>query len=83
MSLREFISIFITAAVGAWILNIVWLAALAAPVAFFWNHAVLPMADLPHIGYWRAYGILLFCFLLKSATIGVKLSAKTDHLRSE
>jgi hypothetical protein len=80
MTLRKFVSIFTTAAVAAWILNIVWLATLAGPLAFLWNHAVLPVGDLPHIGYWRAYGVLLFWFLLSSANIAVKLSTKTDRL---
>jgi hypothetical protein len=81
MTIRELISIFTTAAVVAWALNIVWLAVLAAPVSVLWNWAVVPLGGLPGIGYWRAFGLLLLWFLLRMCHVGVNVSAKSDLSR--
>jgi hypothetical protein len=75
MRLRQFLSIFTAAAVATWIFNILWLAVLAAPVSWLWNHAVAPLGGLPDIGYGRTFGLLLFWFLLCLAHAGVTLSA--------
>jgi len=76
MTIREFASIFTTAAVVAWFLNVAWLAVLAAPVSLLWNWAAVPLIGLPSIGYCRAFGLLLLWFLLRLCHLGVTVSAK-------
>lgn len=77
MNIREFVSIFTTTAVVAWIANVAWLAILAAPISWTWNWTMVPFGTFPHISYGRAYGLLLLWFLLRQAHVGLKLSAKT------
>lgn len=77
MSIREFISIFTTSAVAIWVLNVLWLAILAAPITWTCNRTVVPLGLLPAVGYWRVLGMLLLWFLLRLAHIGVKVSAKS------
>ena len=81
MTTRNFVSIFTAAAVVTWLLNVVWLAVLAAPVSLLWNWAAVPLGGLPSIGYWRAFGLLLLWFLLRLCHIGVKVTGKSDLSR--
>lgn len=76
MIIRKFASIFTTAALVIWALNIAWLAVLAAPISWLWNHAAMPLGGLPQIGYLRALGLLILWFLLCNCHLGVKISAK-------
>lgn len=79
MPIREFISIFTTAAVAIWVLNVLWLAVLAAPITWLWNRTVVPLGFLPAVGYWRVFGMLLLWFLLRLAHTGVKVSARSQN----
>lgn len=79
MNLREFASIFTIAAVAVWVLNILWLAVLAAPVAWLWDWAVAPFGVLPALSYSRVFALLVLWFLLRLAHAGVKLSAKARN----
>lgn len=71
MNTREFVSIFTSAAVVVWLLNILWIAVLAAPVSWLWNLSVTPLFNLPSLSYGRALG------LLRLTHVGLKLSAKS------
>ena len=77
MTIREFISIFTTAAVAIWVINVLWLAVLAAPISWLCNRTIVPLGLLPAVGYWRVFGMLCLWFLLRLAHIGVTVSAKS------
>lgn len=77
MTIRNFITIFTTAALAAWVVNVIFLLVLAAPLSWLWNHAVVPIfGSMPIIDYPRTVGLLLFWSLLKRAHTGMHLSAE-------
>jgi len=78
MTIRQFVSLFTATAVATWILNILLIAVLAAPVSWLWNWAVVPLGSLPALTYSRAFGLLVLWFLLRLAHVGVKVSAKSQ-----
>lgn len=50
MGVADLASILTAGAVTVWILNILWLAVLAAPISWLWNWAAVPLGALPAIG---------------------------------
>jgi hypothetical protein len=77
MTIRNLTTILTTAALATWILDVIFLLILAAPLSWLWNHAVAPiLGSMPTIGYTRTVGLLLFWSLLKRAHTGLHLSAE-------
>jgi hypothetical protein len=61
-------------AMTTWVLNLLWLTALAVPMKFLWDYVVAPLTQWPHLSYGRAFGLLLMVHLLRFAQDGVKIS---------
>jgi hypothetical protein len=69
-------AIFGAMALTSWLLTLVEIAVLAAPFAWLWNYAIVPMSRLPSISYGRALGMLLLWYIVRLAGAGVSLSTK-------
>jgi len=59
--------------VATWLMWLVVILGLAAPLAWLWNHTLASMG-LPRVGYWRALGLLAMWHLLHLA--GVRMTAE-------
>jgi hypothetical protein len=79
MNTRTIVTYFSKAAIVALLLNILWIAAVAAPISWLWNLVVVPLSMLPAITYRQALGLLMLWFLLKLSTAGFQLSAKLSE----
>ena len=53
---------------ATWLMWLVVILGLAAPLAWLWNHTLAPMG-LPRVDYWRALGLLAMWHLLHLAGI--------------
>jgi hypothetical protein len=79
MTTRTIVTHFSKAAILALLLNLLWVGAVAAPIAWLWNHVVVPLTKLPSISYKQALGLIMLWFLLKASTAGFHLSSKLSE----
>jgi hypothetical protein len=79
MNARTIVTHFSKAAILAILLNVLWVAAVAAPISWLWNHVVVPLGRLPVISYKQALGFIMLWLLLKASTAGFQLSAKLSE----
>lgn len=76
MNVRTVITYFWKTAALSVLLNILWLAAMAAPISWLWNWIVVPLGKMPVLSYKQALGLIVLCFLIKHAFSGLQVSAK-------